>query len=258
MAVNAGPHNSPFETRRMSATLQPTARPPGNWVMAMRWQDLLFAHWPVPPELLQARLPAGLTADTFRGEGWIGVVPFRMSGVRARYCPAIPGLSAFPEINLRTYVRRNGKSGVYFFSLDAAHFIGVHTARWTYGLPYYRARMRCVPDGDGVVYESTRVHRGAPPARFAARYAPVGPPRASEPDTLEHFLTERYSLFTAGPSGTIRRARIHHEPWPLQQATWDPACNEMSGQVGITLPDTPPVLHFARRLDVVAWWPRRA
>lgn len=237
---------------------RPWPLPARRWVMAMQWHDLLFAHWPLPPAVLQAKLPPGLSIDAHDGQAWIAVVPFRMSGVRARWTPAVPGLSAFSEINLRTYVTRDGKPGVYFFSLDAAHLLGVYTARWTYQLPYFRARMRCAPDGEGIVYESTRVHRGAPPARFSARYAPSGPPRQSEPGSLEHFLTERYCLYTAGPGGSVRRAEIHHDPWPLQPATWEPICNDMASQIDVRLPETPPLLHFARRLDVVAWWPRRA
>src|SRR5690606_20213232 len=102
---------------------RPWPPPAAPWVMAQRWQDLLFAHWPLPPAVLSALLPPALELDVYSGQGWLGVVPFRMSGVRLRLLPAVPWLSAFPELNVRTYVRLRDrgveKRGVYFFSLDA-------------------------------------------------------------------------------------------------------------------------------------------
>src|SRR6185436_4929392 len=103
-------------------------RPPG-WVMAMDWEDLLFMHWAIPPELLSPLLPPGLTLDLFASEAWLGVVPFRMTGVRTRFTPGMPGLSRFPELNVRTYVVRDGVPGVWFFSLDAANPVAVRGAR---------------------------------------------------------------------------------------------------------------------------------
>src|SRR4029079_1151950 len=94
--------------------------PPRPWLLRMVWEDLLFAHWPCDPAALEPHLPPGLALDTFDGRAWLGVVPFRISGIRARGLPAIPGLRGFLELNLRTYVVAGGKPGVWFFSLDAA------------------------------------------------------------------------------------------------------------------------------------------
>ena len=127
--------------------------------MFQRWHELLFAHWPVPAEPLRARLPAGLELDTFEGEAWLGVVPFRMSAVRLRGAPALPGVSAFPELNLRTYVRRGEQRGVWFFSLDAASALAVRAARLWFHLPYFEARMTCDGRADGVHYRSERTHQ---------------------------------------------------------------------------------------------------
>src|SRR5262249_14421600 len=157
--------------------------------------------------------------DTFDGSAWIGVVPFRMSGIRHRICPPVPGTSAFVELNVRTYVTAGGKAGVWFFSLDAASRLAVLGARWRLHLPYFDARVRCDRRTDGWIdYESRRTHRGAKPATFAARYRPTGPPTQSLPGTLEQFLTERYCLYSADPSGRCYRGEIAHIPWPLQPA----------------------------------------
>src|SRR3984885_14949000 len=142
--------------------------------MKQVWHDLLFAHWPVPAATLRPLLPAQLELDTFSGECWIGVIPFHMSGIRARGLPRLPGLSRFPELNVRTYVTHNGKSGVYFFSLDAANLPAVWTARKLFHLPYFHAAMSA-DEHNGTVYYSSR-RRGAA-AEFRGAYRPIAPVR---------------------------------------------------------------------------------
>ncbi len=224
--------------------------------MAQSWHDLLFAHWPVPVEHLRPALPSFLPLDTFAGRAWVGVIPFRMTGVRLRGIPPVPWLSAFPELNVRTYVTAGGKPGVFFFSLDAGNAVAVTVARRWFRLPYYRARMSVTPDQGGIRYTSQRVHRGAAPAAFSARYAPVGPVFRASAGSLDRWLTERYCLYTTGPAGRLYRAEIHHAPWPLQRAAAAVLRSTMTGPLGIALPDAEPLLHFARRLDVVVWAPR--
>jgi uncharacterized protein len=221
--------------------------------MAQRWHDLLFAHWPVPPESLRALVPAGLSIDTLEGRAWLGVIPFRMTGVRPRGVPPLPGISAFPELNVRTYVTAGERPGVLFFSLDAGSRPAVLAARLLFRLPYFRARMSVSTDGAGVAYRSSRVDRRGPPATFVARYGPTGPVTTSTPGSLAHFLTERYCLYTTGRGGRLHRAEVHHAPWPLQPAAATFERNTMAAGLGLTLPDRAPVLHFARRLDVAVW-----
>src|SRR5437764_14098290 len=113
--------------------------PTGPWIMTQTWHELLFAHWPIAPEKIRPLIPSVFTLDTFEGEAWVGVVPFRMSNVRPRWVPPMPGLSAFPELNVRTYVTIHGIPGVYFFSLDAGNPIAVAAARTVFHLPYFKA-----------------------------------------------------------------------------------------------------------------------
>jgi uncharacterized protein YqjF (DUF2071 family) len=226
--------------------------------MFMRWHDLLFMHWSFPPELLRPVIPAKLEPDTLEGRCWIGVVPFRMSNVRARFLPPIPGASAFPELNVRTYVIAEGKPGVWFFSLDAASRLAVRAARWSFNLPYFDARMKCVRVSTSpkmVDYQSIRTHRNAAPAEFAAQYGPIGPVFRATPGSLDHFLTERYCLYSTDRRGNVYRGDIAHEPWPLQPAETRVGRNRMFDQMGISSPGAAPVLHYAERLDVIAWRP---
>src|ERR1700674_1035433 len=108
---------------------RPWPLPAGQAVMTQSWPDLLFAHWPVDAEKLRALIPERLEIDTFDGRAWLAVVPFRMTNVRLRGTPAVPWLSAFPELNMRTYVTYDGEPGVWFFSLDAGNSLAVAIAR---------------------------------------------------------------------------------------------------------------------------------
>jgi uncharacterized protein len=229
--------------------------------MFMRWHDLLLIHWRVDPALLRPHIPKSLELETYDGSAWLGVVPFWMSGIRARFTPPDPGLSRFPELNVRTYVTAEGKPGVWFFSLDAANRVAVRAARWTFNLNYFDARMRCDVDAatSEVCYSSTRTHRGEPPAAFEATYAPTGPPFTAAPGSLDHFLAERYCLYAAAPDGRTFRGEIAHRPWPLQPARLELRTNTMAEPLGISLPSSLPPDHvrFGKRLDVVAWLTER-
>jgi uncharacterized protein YqjF (DUF2071 family) len=222
--------------------------------MAQTWNDVLFAHWPFPVDAIRPLIPAALGLDTFDGRAWVGVVPFWMTGVRPRLTPSLPRVSTFPELNVRTYVVAEGKPGVYFFSLDAGNWLAVEAARRWFRLPYYHARMS-VRLSDGVVrYTSERSDRRAPPARFVGDYRPTGPVFVPEPGSLDRWLVERYALYTPPVQGRIHRGEILHAPWPIQPAETDLRENTMVSWLDLTLPAVPPVLHYAKRLDVVVWW----
>lgn len=229
---------------------RPWPLPQAPWTMAQNWHDLLFAHWPIPPEAMQRIVPPELPLDTFGGSAWVGVVPFWMSGVRRRELPALPGLSRFPELNVRTYVTLNGKPGVYFFSLDADNAPAVWAARKFFHLPYFRASMKSEEIAGTIHYQSRRQEN--PAAEFRGRYRPVAQVQLSTPGTLANWLTERYCLYTTY-NGTVYSSEIHHPQWPLQGAEAEIEVNTMAEASGITLPSSSPVLHFARKLEVIIW-----
>lgn len=244
---------------RIPTSHRPWPVPRGPWVMKMRWHELLFMHWPVPVELLRPHVPAALDIESFDGTAWLGVVPFRMSGVRPRLVPPIPGLSAFPELNVRTCVVPGGdreKPGVWFFSLDATNPLAVRAARWTFALPYFDARIACHVNGSvntpTVHYSSRRTHKGAPPAELDLDYRPTGNAYHADPGTLDHFLTERYCLYSA-KGNRLYRCEIAHAPWPLQAAAANVRRNTLTRQLGFDVPKSGPVLHYADYQEVVAW-----
>src|SRR5450432_3706859 len=186
----------------------------GRAVLRMRWHDLLFAHWPVPADVLRPLIPAGLEIDTFDGSAWLGVVPFRMSEVGPVGGPTPPILGRFGEVNVRTYVSHGEHHGVWFFSLDAASVLTVIGASTGFHLPYRLAGVTCQAGADGsVAYRSRRAHPGMGPAGFRATYRPTGPIELAGPGTLNAFLTDRPSLFAADRQGQLYRGDVQHAAW---------------------------------------------
>jgi uncharacterized protein YqjF (DUF2071 family) len=232
---------------------RPWPPPAAPWVMTQTWYNLLFAHWPIAAEALRALVPPQLELDTFDGQAWVGVVPFGMARVYPRGTFSVPWLSRFLEMNVRTYVTLGGKAGVYFFSLDAANSAAVALARRFFRLPYYHARMRMKHHAGWIEYRSYRIHPGATPAEFDGRYRAVGSVYASQPGSLDAWLTERYCLYTVSARGQVYRGEIHHPRWPLQAAEAEIKTNTMALASGLRLPNTPPVLHFARSLTTWEW-----
>ena len=215
--------------------------------MRQNWFQISFLHWPVDPTVLQLRLPAGLIIDTFEKAAWIGLTPFQLTGLRPPVLPPIPWLSAFPEMNLRTYVRGPAGPGVWFFSLDAASASAVLGARIAYGLPYHWATMGINATGHGWHYTSTR--KGA----RAAITVDVGE-CLKQPDDLVLFLTERYRLYSR-ILGVLATAAVEHEPWPLQKATL--VALEETVRRAVDLPDTTsPLVHYSPGVRVRVGAPR--
>lgn len=229
---------------------RPWPLPAGGWTWRQSWRDLLFAHWRVSAAALRALVPAGLEVQEFDGAAWIGVVPFRMSGVMRRPWPDLPGISAFPELNVRTYVVRDGKPGVWFLSLDATNPLAVWAARRFFFLPYFRASMRVTAESGAFQYSSRR-----PGAEFVGTYRPTSEVYRSSPGSLEHWLTERYCLYALAPDGALWRNDVHHVPWPLQSAEANLSTNTMCRVHGVRVSDElrPDFTHFSRRIDVVVW-----
>jgi uncharacterized protein YqjF (DUF2071 family) len=238
-----------------STAHRPWPMPDTPWLMTQSWNDLLFAHWRVDVAQMRRAVPDVFDLDLFDGEAWLGIVPFYMTNVGIRNLPSVPWLSAFPELNVRTYVRVAERPGVYFFSLDAARRLAVVGARALLNLPYYPADMKVERRGEVVDYQSVR--RGERPADFKALYETTSTPFVATAGSLEYFLTERYCLYHQDRRGRPYRLEIHHRRWSLQQARADIRSNTMAAANHLTIGGTPPLLHFARRQDVVAWAPTR-
>jgi uncharacterized protein YqjF (DUF2071 family) len=234
---------------------RPWPIPTAPWVIEQSWQNLLFAHWPVAPDMLRSFVPAPLTLDVYGTDAYISITPFYLTDFRIRLLPKLPFASDFLEMNCRTYVTYEGRPGIFFFSLDAANPLAVLGAELTFGLPYFLADMTMARRGEWTHYSSMRTDEGD--ARFEGRYRATGPVFTAEPTTLEYFLAERYALYTVR-GGHVQRGDIHHAPWRLQKAEADIAVNTVAAASGITLPERAPLVHYSARQDTIIWAPARA
>jgi uncharacterized protein YqjF (DUF2071 family) len=223
------------------------------WLMAQTWEQLLFAHWPMPADHLRYVVPPQLEIDTFADQAWLGVVAFEISRIHLRGLPAVPGLARFPEVNLRTYVRYNGRPGVLFLSLHCPNRLAMAIARPWFRLPYHYADVCHAHDGDAVDFAS----RSPTGASFVARYCPASAPCAAPPDSLEAWLTERYCYYTVAADGRVYRCDIDHTSWRLARAEAEIHTNTLAAPFRLDLPRTPPLLHCAGRTDAHIWPLRR-
>ena len=218
--------------------------------MFQSWQDLTFLHWPVPHDTLRVLVPPELELETFDGEAWLGLTPFRVEGLRPRWLPPAPVSSRFLEANLRTYVRHRGRSGVFFFSLETTSLLAVAAARAFYRLPYRLAFMSMSCRNGWYRYRSWRL--GDRRAQLSLRCRATGEATPASPGSLEAFLVERYALYSV-VGGRVMRGDIHHAPWPLQAAEVDITYNGLPAAHGIALNGAAPLAHFAARQDTLIW-----
>ena len=241
---------TPAEIDRAAPARRPADAPVGY----QKWRRLAFLHWPFDPAFVQERLPDGLEVDTFDGRAWVGLVPFLMTGVRPRWFPPAPGVSTFCETNVRTYVTRTNadgerEPGVYFFSLDAAAWVAVLVARSVWKLPYYRASMGLRADGDRTIYTSSRLWPGPRGVGGRIEIEATGPPAPAEPGTLDHFLCERYLLFTQ-TRGAILRGQVHHTPYPLRPARVSKLGDSLCDAAGFACGGGPEHVRYSDGVDV--------
>ncbi|MBW3628042.1 MAG: DUF2071 domain-containing protein [Gemmatimonadetes bacterium] len=234
------------------------SRPPGKPIMHQNWARLLFLHWEFPATLIRPLVPSALELDLYDGRAWVGVTPFALTGIRPNFAPPIPVLSDSLELNVRTYVHKDGVPGVWFLSLDASNPLAVWGARLGFHLPYYQARMDMEGEGSTIRFHSERTHPGADAASFAAAWSLGEPIAEAQPGTLDFFLIERYCLYAA-QGGAISRARIHHEPWPLRRASIGSLSSTMLESHGLPAIRAVPLAHAqAAPLHVEIWAPEAA
>lgn len=221
--------SSPTTAQRLAERERPAGMP----VMRQRWAQLLFLHWAWDPAAIQATLPPGLTVDVHDGKAWVGLVPFFMERVRPRGLPAVPGLSDFLELNVRTYVHdAQGRPGVWFYSLDANQWLAVKIARTLFYLPYQHAKMGATVDG-ATAAVSYRAQRQGAERESRFEYRPKGAARAVKPGSREFFLVERYRLFAwDARGGRLFSGSVHHAPYRIGAAdvsAWDDTMLALAG-----------------------------
>lgn len=230
--------------------LAPTRRPDRPVSGTQKWRELLFVHWTVPVEAMRPLVPAALELDTWDGQAWVGLVPFKMQDIRTSWMPRAAGMN-FLETNVRTYVHHRGQPGVFFFSLEASSRLAVSAARWGWGLPYFHASMRSQRDGARLEYASRRSAAGAGLDVTFEVGDVLGP---SAPGSLEFFLLERYLLYSQRGS-RVSQGQVHHVPYPAQRATIARLDEGLLAASGIPRVGPPAAVHYAEGVDVEVFGP---
>jgi uncharacterized protein len=225
--------------------------PPSSWKMTQTWNDLLFTHYPIKLEVLRELVPEVLPLDSFNGVGWIGIVTFRMTGVRLRGLPPVPRTDAFPQVNVRTYINLDGKPGVYFVSLDAANRLAASVARNFFNLPYHYADITMKYNGVGFDFNCNR--RSNLQAKWVGNYKPISELFYAPKGTFDEWMAERYCFYTVNNKGVPLRCDVLHQPWLLQNAEAEISYNTLLTTQGLQVEKQNPVFHFSKRMEVRAW-----
>lgn len=228
----------------------PRLNPRGAFLMRQIWRDLLFLHWEADPIELRRLLPPGLELDTYQSRAYIGLVPFTMPQIMVRPPLSIPLANGVQEVNVRTYVHRQGRDpGVWFLSLDASSLPAVLGARIAFKLPYFLARFHVTRQDNGAIrYLSERIGPNPKPAGCDIIYSREGLASPAEPGSLAYFLIERYTLY-ASHRGRLYAASVHHDPYPVQRAVVSHLQETLLAASGVSHAGDP-IAHYARMVDV--------
>lgn len=229
---------------------RPFPLPPNNWIMRQAWRNVLFLHWPVEPEQLRPYIPPALEIDTYDGFAWLGVVAFAMEGIYFRGLSLFSVVTPFSEMNVRTYVKQNGKPGVFFISLDVNDWSSFHIAKRWYRLPYHSADLSIQQKGNAIFYESIRKNS---PVRFEGSCMPKKEMFYPDKGTLDYFLTEKYCFYTTNNHTDIFHGDIHHRPWPLNRAEVHIGRNTLFSPLNLDFSEQAPVAHFSKGVDSLMW-----
>jgi len=229
----------------------PFPMPERKFSLKQNWVNLTFMHWEVDPDILRMHVPDDLEIELFEGKAYVGVIPFRMEKVRPRNLPSVSFISNFPEFNIRTYVRKNGKGGVFFLTLDAMSRVTCLYAPFAYGLPYKYAK-GFVNAVNGIYSWSSKRISGE--IRLEGESEPKGHLLKAKKGSLEEFLFERYCLYVS-KNGITYRAYTCHEPWEFQDAEANIRYNSLTEHYKLGIQNTlePDLIHFSKGVEVMTW-----
>jgi uncharacterized protein YqjF (DUF2071 family) len=227
--------------------------PDNTWLMIVRESDLLFASWPMPPDDIRSLIPPMLDVDTFDGSAWITIETLRLDTIRFRHLPSLPRPIQGVEVNLRTYVRFGETRGVYFLSLDCPGAIANALNRIVFNLPFRTAEVRLSVNGDNYHVESLRLERAGPAVRFAASARIIGSPKPVDPGSIDEFLLTQTTLFGIDGRGRLFRGDVAHRPRIIQPVDGTIETDSLTATVGVTLPNSPPLLRYSPGDDSLAW-----
>ncbi|WP_028393328.1 YqjF family protein [Bacillus cihuensis] len=236
---------------------RPFPLPSLPWLLSQVWEDLLFIHYPMDPNVLRNYVPLELELDVYQNRAWITIIPFRVTKMKGRGIPSLPLLNAYLEINVRTYVKYKDIPGIYFFSLDANHPLFVIGLKTAIGLPYKHANMEFKQMKNAFQFKSYRLSDKNTSEKINLTYQPGNVLFETLPGTLDHWLLERYCMYSFLGKYLIR-GDIHHDQWKVSNATATTSINTMISFLSAdNCPNTPSLLHYSKQRRVFCYPPKR-
>ncbi|HEU4496782.1 MAG TPA: DUF2071 domain-containing protein [Flavobacterium sp.] len=220
---------------------RPWELPKDSWRYYQEWNDAVFLHWEADLEELKKHVPKELEIDLYEGKPWVSAVAFSMEEIRPRFLPAFSPISNFYEINIRTYIKTESKTGVYFLSIEGGKSLSCKTARLISELPY---RFSAIKREMGCYRSSNAVFGDRLDIDFK-----IGDPVQKK--EIDKWLTERYALFQ-DTKDHINEYEIHHQEWPIREAAVEnlelhyPRFRELIG-------GRPQLAHYSEGVKVIAW-----
>ncbi len=229
-----------------SISHRPWTLPNGQWSYYQEWNNALFLHWKVSKEELTKLIPSNITLDTFDGESWISLVAFTMEQIRPRFLPSVSAISNFHEINIRTYLTKDNKPGVYFLNIEAGNIISSFLAKLLSGLPYEKAIIYRGKKKKAQEYIGRNKSKGF---RLDTTFS-VGNKMVNLSE-LDIWLTERYCLYF-DKRNKLYRYEIQHKPWQLYKVQISKLTTHY--KIGnISLNRKPDLAHYSDGVKVIAW-----
>ena len=216
--------------------------PKKSWRYYQEWNKALFFHYRIDKEILKELVPNDLEIDEINGSAWVSLVAFTMEKIRPRFLPAFSPISDFDEINLRTYVSKNEKPGVYFLSIEAGKLFSAILAKSLSGLPYEKSNINRTENS----YQANHQNRNF--SLLADFHVGMEMKHKTE---LDLFLTERYCLYLE-ENNQLFRYEIQHLPWKINQLELEFLTIDYQIQ-DLFLDSRPDLVHYSEGVQVVAW-----
>jgi uncharacterized protein YqjF (DUF2071 family) len=204
---------------------------PGVFLTA-DWRNLLMFNYEVDPGMLQRFVPLGTMLDAFEGRTYVSLVGFEFNHTRIAGV-AIPFHSSFEEVNLRFYVRRQGKRGVVFIRELVPKFAVAAIARIAFGENY-----SCVPMSHSIETRpdtgdvEVEYRWGAGPGRCSMRIEAEKKSFLPPDDSLGQFITEHYWGYAAQSDGGCLEYEVQHPRWLVREAKSARFAGDAAGYYG--------------------------
>jgi uncharacterized protein YqjF (DUF2071 family) len=196
--------------------------PRGEPLLFSDWMRVLMMHFEVDAGALQRHVPYEL--DLNEGRAFVTLVAFTMENMR----PCVGGelsswllkpIATHDFLNVRTYVRHKGESGIHFLPEWLSNWLAVQLGPRTFGLPYRHGRTSYQHDWHNGRYRGSVQDVGTKALfQYHAQSGLALPLRSCEENSLEEWLMERYTAFNSA-GGRKLFFRVWHAPWPQTPVT---------------------------------------